>query len=529
MRFEQLNKYYIKEGGGVSGTKEISGRLDFFDSAYFSFCREVNSIVSSDSENKYFNSFSAFSVSSESSSSEKSSMPFVTEESKFNFELINIIEFLKVIIPIKNRIVKIRFTLINFIQNQIYKNIYTLAKYRSVLKIFFLAFVALNFACNEPLKKETNYLSEFNILNKYVAAEDSSVAFIEKNVLENALKPKVNYGLDSLCGILSGTIFLSGNTNSTKLINANKQLIDSLFNSVKRKRINKISNWAKGEIPQSSIVFYPFSGPDLLNVVALFPKADTYYLLALEPLGKLPKVNINDSSQISGYFNCLTQSLEDIFKKSYFITRRMNEHLACDNLQGVLPLLSFFIKRSDMEIVSIDKVKIDSLGNEQVFKLDSVIGFKRPIGVKIKVLDAEKNLKTIYYYSCDLSNATFHDRVPFYKYISGNIEDCNSYIKAASYLMHYNSFTNIRDLILAKSKMLVQDDTGIPVRHIISDKWQCTLYGKYVKPVKDFANVEQKDLYLLYKLDSSDVKPIPFDLGYHWGTKENNLMRCIKK
>jgi hypothetical protein len=42
--------------------------------------------------------------------------------------------------------------------------------------------------------------------------------------------------------------------------------------------------------------------------------------------------------------------------------------------------------------------------------------------------------------------------------------------------------------------------------------------------------MEQKDLKNFY--DSLKplglVKPMPFDLGYHWGKKDNNLIRAIK-
>ena len=39
---------------------------------------------------------------------------------------------------------------------------------------------------------------------------------------------------------------------------------------------------------QTATVFYPFSGPDFINVFALYPRAKTYLLIALEPVGKMP-------------------------------------------------------------------------------------------------------------------------------------------------------------------------------------------------------------------------------------------------
>ena len=40
----------------------------------------------------------------------------------------------------------------------------------------------------------------------------------------------------------------------------------------------------------TSLVFYPFSGPDFLHSYYLYPNANEYILLALEDIGNIPKV-----------------------------------------------------------------------------------------------------------------------------------------------------------------------------------------------------------------------------------------------
>ncbi|MFM9006370.1 MAG: hypothetical protein ACKOSR_12855, partial [Flavobacteriales bacterium] len=107
---------------------------------------------------------------------------------------------------------------------------------------------------------------------------------------------------------------------------------------------------------------------------------------------------------------------------------------------------------------------------------------------------------------------------------------CNSFVKSASYLMHYGSFTQIRDMVLDKSASLVEDDTGIPFKYFKQDIWNIQLFGDYEKPVSDFSeNLFQAELNKAYQ-DSTFYKgPIDFSLGYHWGSGNQNQMFSFKK
>jgi hypothetical protein len=102
-------------------------------------------------------------------------------------------------------------------------------------------------------------------------------------------------------------------------------------------------------------------------------------------------------------------------------------------------------------------------------------------------------------------------------------------VKAASYLLHYETFSKIKDLTIAKSSSLLQDDTGIPYRFLAKD-YSLNLYGKYTIPVKNFSasGHYQKDLAKMYA-DSSKVKSLPFSLGYHWQDNNQNYMLFVKK
>lgn len=315
-----------------------------------------------------------------------------------------------------------------------------------------------------------------------------------------------------------------------------QHFMDSAWKVVDRTRYIKMRNWAKTECAEANktdrTIFYPFSGPDFVSVYSFFPNAKTYYMLALEPTGGYAAPTQFNETFTNEYFTNFTQSLDDIFNKSYFITRKMNTQLQSSRVDGVLPLLSMFIKRTGNTIIDVKKISIDSTGAEIAIDYEKAYLSKgRPRGLKIQFhpYGNAQDVRTVYYYSCDLIDANFSASKPFYKYLSNTIQESTTYAKSASYIMHLNVFSNITRLVVNKSKFLLQDDTGVALHNFDLKNYDLTLYGKYVKPVSDFDYGYQLDVKELYKRDSLKVKPLPYDLGYHWGTRENNLMRLVRK
>ena len=70
-------------------------------------------------------------------------------------------------------------------------------------------------------------------------------------------------------------------------------------------------------------------------------------------------------------------------------------------------------------------------------------------------------MRHCYYLKGDLSNGS-QSRV-IQDYLSRH-RPAGSYLKAASYLMHEESFSSIRAYLLANSAFILQDDSGIPLR-----------------------------------------------------------------
>jgi hypothetical protein len=399
---------------------------------------------------------------------------------------------------------------------------------RSIPVVLFLFFVSV--ACKEPAPKETQE-------KQIEPVPQTPKAVVDSTPPSTPLRVQ-NPRFETIACLISG-LQSNGGTYSTFDSNSTWQAyalhMDSVWKSVAQKRLDPMRTWAKSEYDflseKSDTLFYPFSGPDFLNAYTLFPSVHTYILIALEPVGELPHFKSSEKEKWEKYFSHLNNSLQDVYKKSYFITKRMNEHLDGMKVNGTLPLITVFLKQTGHTISDIKAVRLDSLGNLLELPYDSISRpKKRPKGVKIEFFKpGETNMKTLYYFSADLGDGALTERFRFRHFLD-RMGTFNSYAKSASYLMHYDEFSVIRQHVLQKAQLLLQDDTGIAFRFIDPQKWDIKLYGTYVPPVKDFSKyLYQADLQKKYASDSSHVKELSFELGYHWGSKKNNLMLFVKK
>ncbi len=317
--------------------------------------------------------------------------------------------------------------------------------------------------------------------------------------------------------------------------------MEKSWKEVYEKRLNFMKDWRDSEISDAvkttETLFYPFSGPDFLNAFIFFPNAKTYILFGLEPIGNLPNISEFKEKSIKHYLNNLKVSISDVFGKSYFLTNNMKDQFSDSVIDGTIPIIAFFLASTKHSIISMDLL---SFSKEQVListpyelkKKDSVKNKNSKnnyIGIKFVVKDEFSNEKSVYYFSQDIGDYVFKTNSPLYKFFN-NFENFTTYLKSASYLLHYGARKNIRDLLISKSKYILQDDTGIPYRYF-KDNWTVKFYGTYQRPVNPFKSelLFQQDLKEYYEKNKKTISELPFNLGYHPGKNKNSLMFFTKK
>jgi len=287
--------------------------------------------------------------------------------------------------------------------------------------------------------------------------------------------------------------------------------------------------WAGNDLAEArektTTLFYPFGGPDFATAFALFPEATTVVLMGLEPIGNMPDFDRSSAKERQDFFADLGTLTSDFLMRGYFITMHMMDTYSLGNVDGALPVIGFFLKRGGYSVVDVMRLAPDEKGGWIETPYERLVKRPhRPYGVRIDYLKpGDAALRSVYSFSCDVENTTFRVNSPLYRFFEG-LGDLTTFIKAGSYLLHWQNFSTLRNLILDRSLFVLEDDTAIPYRFFKSGGWEVKLFGRYATPVKDFINVEQEDLRRAYEDPSGSVRPLPFHFGYRWRTQVDNLL-----
>lgn len=337
---------------------------------------------------------------------------------------------------------------------------------------------------------------------------------------------------DGFARLISGnTEKLPANVDQTYYDSFSKQLNQKLV-EIGKLRLSPITNWNQTALKRNAksdttSVFYPFSGGDFLHVNSLYPNANHYVMMAQESVGSIPDLTKMDKFQTKEYIRAADFILRDIYAKSYFITMNMIKDTKSSPVNGMLPVLLWSVSKTGHTVTAVEELSVDENGKKTFTPFK--VGQNSAKAVRISFGNKGKGiLKTLTYYSCDISDPGIEKDKALAATLKA-IPPSNCFVKSASYLMHYETFTKIRNTVLEKAIYLVQDDTGIPYKYFDKAKFKMELYGNYVKPISDFsANLYQTDMAEAYKTKEF-IGPLSFSLGYHWQTKDQNQMIAIKK
>ena len=301
----------------------------------------------------------------------------------------------------------------------------------------------------------------------------------------------------------------------------------SAFNSawgrLEQRQLSRVRAWSGENLKEGqATMFYMFSGPDFLYADAFFPKASTYVLSGLEPVTAVPDPGVLARRALPSALAELRSSLNSVLSYSFFQTKHMRRDLNSGQMTGTLPILYVFLARSGKTIHEVSFVGLDKDGTVQPSTGPSS-GTDQ--GVKIVFSKGEGPRQTLYYFRTDVSNGGVAN--------SGFLRFCeqlgtgDSFVKSASYLMHSDGFSKVRDFLLTRSVTLVQDDSGVPVRFFEANGWTLRPHGRYRGPIRLFGSRYQSQLKELFRKGPSS--PLAFGIGYRWRANESNLMVGVRK
>src|SRR5207248_666337 len=147
-------------------------------------------------------------------------------------------------------------------------------------------------------------------------------------------------------------------------------------------------------------------------------------------------------------------------------------------------------------------------------------------GVKITFGGSEQS-QTLYYFKTDLAGGNS----AFLRWCAARGPGL-SLLKAASFLMHGDGFSGVRNFLLQNSRVIIQDDSGIPL-HAFPKGWKVNCYGRYIPHKDEFQKYYQPDLAALV---GQNEAPLGFAISEsasarnrtraHWGQRDCSTSRA---
>jgi hypothetical protein len=303
--------------------------------------------------------------------------------------------------------------------------------------------------------------------------------------------------------------YLSGIKGSEE----NIQAMESLWQKYDQQNLQYVRAWQGAALaPEYNnsrcVLFYPFSGPDVIHPLTLFPNCEAYIMVGLEPAG-----NINSKLENIN-FTKLRNGLYSLFRRSFFVTKEMGSDFTSSG--GLyLPMLAL-LKRMGNNIENAEKMVISEEGNFIKADQGNALHFK----IKNPKLDFSQD---IYY----IRTSLITDSKNIIAYLKKNPKYLITYLKAAQYALFDPRFISIRTAIIENSDLLLQDDSGIPYRLFNNKNWNISFYGNYVGPYgESFQGYKQPDLQLAVK--KQENKSINFRLGYGYSKAPSFIMKIVR-
>ncbi len=311
--------------------------------------------------------------------------------------------------------------------------------------------------------------------------------------------------------------------------------MDKAWNKINTNYISYVTNWSKEYLPEANKgnpALYPLSGADFINLYHFYPTSPRYIMIGLETPGYVNDPILYKPEELRNAFYTLDASLNQIAVQNYFTTILMAKKFSNKYFPGVAPVLLVFLKRLGFEIDDLQRISLTNEGTLKEIEASEVKDSPEAYqGIRI-IFHSKQNpkLRELIFLKLFVNENSADPSSVEGKFLSKQ-KRLNLVFKSAIYLMHLEKYQSFINTIVAKSDMVVEDDSGIPIRNFPSKDWDIQVFGSYtrrlsIRYVPKEANMfksekgnvrtesqkfTQEDLKKIYE---TSAKPLLFKYGY---------------
>jgi hypothetical protein len=274
-------------------------------------------------------------------------------------------------------------------------------------------------------------------------------------------------------------------------------------------------------------VVYPFGGGDLLTALVTFPQATEITTLSLEPAGDPRSIDAIAPEDIEEALADVRGMASSLFAVAHSKTSNMRKMVRA-KFPGELTSALVALVMSDFEPVSLRYFRVGPGGDLAYISSDEVAGA------------TGANQRAQLFANAEIA---FRPRaggpLRVFRHLAGNLDDLHldadpavlrhleskgavtAMTKAASYLLWWKGFSQIRDYLLGHMVWMISDSTGIPPENASAAGFEQIPYGHFDGP---FLKAGQRSSEAFQRLWADSQESLPFRFGYPDSAGNSHLL-----
>ncbi len=297
-----------------------------------------------------------------------------------------------------------------------------------------------------------------------------------------------------------------------------------------------------------STVVYPFGGGDLSSALTVYPDAKELTTISLEAAGDIRVIDTIKSARLDDAVNSIGNEIRRLYQSAHSTTKSL-QAVSHFDLPGTIMFALAGLTVHGMEPVALRYFDIEPDGS--ITYLTSAQLDERAAELTAKKAGAPPKKITHYWYEqvSAFANVEIQFRprgeasapLRTYRHIVANLDDSHMaaddrvirhlqrkgkvavMTKAATFLLWYDDFTQIRNYLLKNVAWMISDASGLPPSYAEPAGFEQITYGDFTGPyfVIDEKNT-RAEFIKLWK--AQPHRDLPFRFGYPDNAKHNHLM-----
>jgi hypothetical protein len=326
-----------------------------------------------------------------------------------------------------------------------------------------------------------------------------------------------------------------------------KKLVEDHCKDIQKTQDSYLEKWVKpakdffaSHVPKDlpKKVVYPFAGGDLSTALTVFPDADEITTMSLEPAGDPRDVDTVKGKELEAALKKVRYELNFLYRVNFSNTINMIDAMRGGHLPTQLIFGLSAVKIHGYELVSLRYFSLNDDGG--IHYLDDADIAKAP---DAKTATPERRNRV--FANIELQFRRPGGRVQVYRHIQTNLDNehtkadprvlrhleakgpVSGMTKAASYLLSWDSFSNIRDYLTKNVVWMVSDATGIAPKWGKPAGFEYETYGQFVGSHIGAGNAISPNWRT--EFDSEPKRDLAFRFGYYDKHSANHLVIIKKK